>query len=361
MNKKGILFTITTILLLGSMIFIVSNYVKKSDRVKYVIQESYTADRLRYIENDVASDFLDLINVTLMNITKNNNEVVLRFSNFGKIPRVALKSNLSEYEQFLEDNYSKLINTEIKLTNFNQNMTFRGYNSTFVLYEGGKDVNLDVFTQDYSNIKNINLTLEINVNISNSFCPSNDAPGNPQVHLIVCYNGQKKLDCIRRLKTSGTCASQGFYVKPQGIEPNERVDVEFCEYNNDQGTLRVNSSSGLTAEITNLRYTYNAINRQTWLETSESNLYLNPRFGNLVKNNSILLGEESYYKYTASNQGCRKAGLTCAGFCQSLGYEDGTCRENVQQCIINDETNEAGGNQYCTEGPSSDTCCCDAD
>src|SRR3990170_5463646 len=48
---------------------------------------------------------------------------------------------------------------------------------------------------------------------------------------------------------------------------------------------------------------------------------------------------------------------TCTAYCSSLGYSQGTCRRNVNQCNSNGETNEPGGNQYCTSGPNT-TCCC---
>ncbi len=49
----------------------------------------------------------------------------------------------------------------------------------------------------------------------------------------------------------------------------------------------------------------------------------------------------------------------CDIYCQSLGtYITGTCRENIQQCTVNDEIYESGGDLYCTGGASEDTCCC---
>jgi len=49
---------------------------------------------------------------------------------------------------------------------------------------------------------------------------------------------------------------------------------------------------------------------------------------------------------------------SCASHCQSIGYSDGTCRRNPMRCLFNGETHEAGGDQYCTENPQADTCCC---
>lgn len=49
---------------------------------------------------------------------------------------------------------------------------------------------------------------------------------------------------------------------------------------------------------------------------------------------------------------------TCAQYCQSLLYSNGTCRGNSNQCKSNGQTYQSGGNQYCTGGSNADTCCC---
>ena len=49
---------------------------------------------------------------------------------------------------------------------------------------------------------------------------------------------------------------------------------------------------------------------------------------------------------------------SCSALCQSLGYTDGTCRQAQQTCAKKGEIYEVDGDQYCTKGPQSDTCCC---
>lgn len=50
--------------------------------------------------------------------------------------------------------------------------------------------------------------------------------------------------------------------------------------------------------------------------------------------------------------------ISCDSYCQSLDYTDGACRATQQTCSVYDEIYEAGGDQYCIEGPQVDTCCC---
>lgn len=49
---------------------------------------------------------------------------------------------------------------------------------------------------------------------------------------------------------------------------------------------------------------------------------------------------------------------TCSDYCQGEGYSSGICRQDAAVCTANGETHESGGDQYCTGGPSEDTCCC---
>ncbi len=50
--------------------------------------------------------------------------------------------------------------------------------------------------------------------------------------------------------------------------------------------------------------------------------------------------------------------MTCNSYCQLEGYRGGICRNHWRACLFNGETHESGGDQYCTGGPSADTCCC---
>lgn len=48
---------------------------------------------------------------------------------------------------------------------------------------------------------------------------------------------------------------------------------------------------------------------------------------------------------------------SCNDYAVQQGYIIGTCRQNTQQCIINEEIYLIVGDVYCTGGLSADTCC----
>src|SRR3989344_624390 len=50
--------------------------------------------------------------------------------------------------------------------------------------------------------------------------------------------------------------------------------------------------------------------------------------------------------------------ISCAGQCGFEGYGDGVCRQSPSKCTQNGETHSPTGDQYCTGGAQSNTCCC---
>jgi len=78
------------------------------------------------------------------------------------------------------------------------------------------------------------------------------------------------------------------------------------------------------------------------------------------KDNSIYQNEGwSELRWLRVNKTSEDSFLTsCAGVCGYNGYSDGVCRQEPSKCNQNGETNVVAGDQYCTGGAQSDTCCC---
>ena len=49
---------------------------------------------------------------------------------------------------------------------------------------------------------------------------------------------------------------------------------------------------------------------------------------------------------------------SCAGRCGFEGYGNGICRQSEPKCVQNGDTYFASGDEFCTGGAQSDTCCC---
>jgi prepilin-type N-terminal cleavage/methylation domain-containing protein len=52
---------------------------------------------------------------------------------------------------------------------------------------------------------------------------------------------------------------------------------------------------------------------------------------------------------------------SCNEYAIQQGYEHGTCRKDEKTCKKQNETYLVGGDTYCTDGPSVDTCCAEAE
>lgn len=77
----------------------------------------------------------------------------------------------------------------------------------------------------------------------------------------------------------------------------------------------------------------------------------------LWQQNASRNGQVSLVSRFADWQGGVIVPSSCTAFVVSLGYSQGTCRQNTVQCKHNGEVYESGGDILCTGGSSADTCC----
>lgn len=72
-----------------------------------------------------------------------------------------------------------------------------------------------------------------------------------------------------------------------------------------------------------------------------------------TRNNSVVLST-----YFTNWKPASPPNIFCSDYCQSISYTTGVCRNSAAHCTTNGETNEPGGDIYCTS-PSANRCCCD--
>ncbi|MDP3973696.1 MAG: prepilin-type N-terminal cleavage/methylation domain-containing protein [Candidatus Daviesbacteria bacterium] len=69
----------------------------------------------------------------------------------------------------------------------------------------------------------------------------------------------------------------------------------------------------------------------------------------------------TYHTAWTNQVGGGAPAVSCGTYCQSLTnplYVGGACRATTAICSANGEVYESGGDSFCTEGASADTCCC---
>jgi hypothetical protein len=299
MNKHGYIFSIITILMLLSLSFLAYSAINKVKAFGMISSESFISSKLNFIESDIASDYISIIGVDLLNITRDSeaNEIILEFDHLGNIPRSLTGNRLTNFKDFIENTFSRLITTNITLSNLDTNMTFVPYNTTFNFIDNSTV--LDIYTQDYANIKKIYVELSLDKNFTNENCPDNNNPSDPEVHVKMLYNETPLLDCTRNREVGPSNCGQS---KFSASQLSDSADVYFCDPTgvpgNPQapGTLRIESDE-VNIEITHFTYIYNLIDEKTSLE-SDGKIRLDPMIGDILKESSgILLAEEGYHKF----------------------------------------------------------------
>jgi len=183
MNKRGILFTIVTIFLLTSVFLLSSSYVKRNKLHQDIVSEAAIAEKARFIHEDIVTDFMNLLDITLDQIVRNSTSVNLRFTNFSTIGEsTTYSTDLSTYEAFIQGTFSNLTNTIITLESFTPMLSFYPYNSTIEIHPAY----LQLYTRDYTRLNYIYIELRLNqTNLTVSSQPTDDAAGNPLLKLNI--------------------------------------------------------------------------------------------------------------------------------------------------------------------------------
>ena len=187
-NKRGILFTIATILLVIPLFLFSYNSLQNTNQI-YLSPGS----RLRYIESDIALDYFELIGIDF-----DFNGEIMNFSvNISE--DVDYDVLLSNYQNFIETTYSNKINTEINLIDLTSNLR-----SSFC------DVNYNIsntemfITLGDCGLDELHFVIDINkdhTDVIETDNPSSDGESYPKAYITVnsqndhqIMNQQKYLD-----------------------------------------------------------------------------------------------------------------------------------------------------------------------
>ena len=281
MNKRGFLFTIISLIVLISILVYVIAY---QNRIKK-FNELDNLNTLRYYEDDIVNKaYTDLLNINLVNISKNSNTLI----NFSKLGLYSGNRNqqgiMNNYRTFVIGDYSRLNNINVSFNNFAPEFFIRPYNSKFIL----GNINLTVFNPNYTQIQRINIDITVNetLDTDNSQKPSQDPVGIPiKVRFIrksgtVIYDEDRNQDATENnapfrlsFKTSNPPIQHDF----------SEVNVKFGNYG--QNGMLIVSVNNLEGEITRFEIYYNNANSRIVIDT-ESNLKIND------KETRIILAQE---------------------------------------------------------------------
>ncbi|MBI2135625.1 hypothetical protein HYU06_00980 [Candidatus Woesearchaeota archaeon] len=287
-NRKGVLFTVVTILLLISLFLVTKAFLDRSIELDKTIVDYQNIEKLAYIEDDVVSNsYADLLKISLNRIRRDTNFVNITFNSLGMInPNIGHIKLMQDYRDFIVNNYSAFSNVQIAFTDFSSNFSIFPYNATYRL-NGSR---LYLYNPNHENLVKISLQARVtedNVNKNGNNTPANSASGKIIEVKIVDKDGEALLGTDTRI-LSPTASNLPFYTSFNTTNaPN--ISVYFGQFEDRNGTLLVRTDF-MTANITSITLTYNVTNEKVYL--GAGNLTIVNRVIAVNKATEIVLAEE---------------------------------------------------------------------
>ena len=257
---RGFMFTITTLLLLSSLSVFSSFYLTMSQENQNSIPVTSVASRIGYLENDIANDYFDLLGIDFKKIERGSSmeidfeEVYTLYS--GK----TYTQTLNDYEDFVENTYAGLTNSEIELE-LSQSFTVVPYNISF--QSNGEFFYL--YTDSPDEIQAIEIEVRTDkFNATGSGFPATENNDYPTMTVIIKdVNETTILSQSPQLNPSN--AHDPFYVI---FSDGSEVNVRFGNYEK-AGTLIV-EANGLIANISMLEMDYDLTDENVFIRADGS-------------------------------------------------------------------------------------------
>jgi len=242
-SKKGFLFSTISLTLLALLLLFSSLYAKEIHSRSNRSVDEFKLIREEFIEKEIAYNFLNILNISYKNSTITDKNTSIYFSKFTNLGVINLNI-LDKYEKFLEGNYSKKINQEIDLSDFNPSFYIYPFESLWSVNE----TNITILTSENNNIERIEITLKINSSISSNITPTEDSSGSFLYIKIIDPEGNK-------FNFEGLLNRSDTDNEIKVLNSTNYLSINYGNINQN-GTLSI-TTEGLSADIYNFSVTYN--------------------------------------------------------------------------------------------------------
>ena len=329
MNKRGFVFTIVTLFLFLALLSLSYSYFTRGKTTQEMIALSAMGSKVHYIEDNIATSYWDILNISLANLTKNkengvNETLVLYFDKFMTLPQnPEMDTEMMNYTNITRDRLVPLWNTEVAFeggldgNSLDGNFTLIPYNSEF--FSTTNEIVITTDPGEYRKIKSIRVDIEVPIGSEDTGVivsrPVNDSAAT-LTNITINWTGllantitrfefvTVQLNPDDGINVSGAPGGGNKFYILSSLEPLIRFNVEFGKYGvgavgGKRGTLRLTyqtTNQIYTAKVARLEIVYFTINETTKLQT-ESVVFINPKVGSITKRGPIILVEEGYYKY----------------------------------------------------------------
>jgi len=292
MNKRSILFTVTTILLFLSLLLLAQAYKDRTHQLEEDATIRMTAEQLAYAEDDVISGvYRDLLPTTL-HVIERGSTIILKFNLTPLSIDNQQEKMFEQYNDFIRSNYSLSGNLNITLINFNNSFRILPYDTLFVL--NGSE--LTIRNPDYTDI--VSVTVDVLIDLDNdtkwvNFTPSDSLGGLP---ITVTYYDEEgdeiyvhSAELPPTTDNDDVLGRQFYQSFTSGNASLGYIDTKFGLVNGATGIFQVRVVN-ITANITSLELEYTADPDRVILRGG--NISIASKIGGIRKNTEIILAEE---------------------------------------------------------------------
>lgn len=280
-NKKGLMFTIMTVLLFFSLFVFSKTYLERSEEFKYTLVQTSIPEKMRYVEDDVISNiYSDIIDLNITAIERSGGSLFINFSDANIIYfQNSLNYNvkMQNYQSFMEGNYATLQNLDISLTNFGANFSIEPYQSVFDIDED----NL-LILNNASKLQEISFVVKINES-EYSTLNENINSGSETIKITVLNstNDQIHQDIYSLDPSAESTITLSF--------GSDDLIVQFGNFDiYPDSTLKI--ETGLYTELSEMSFSYVEESETTVIKGG--NLTINNAINNISKVTEIILVEE---------------------------------------------------------------------
>jgi hypothetical protein len=239
------------------------------------------AGRMGYLENDIANDYFDLLGVGFKKIERGSSMEI----DFGEVYTLysgkTYTQTLNDYEDFVENTYAGLTNSEIELE-LSQNFTVAPYNISF--QSNGEFFYL--YTDSPDEIQSIEIEVRTDkFNATGSGFPATENSDYPTITVIIKdVNETTILSQIQQLNPNNV--HDPFYVI---FSDGSEVNVRFGNYEK-AGTMIVEASD-LIANISMLEMDYGLTDENVFIR-ADGNYSVDMSVGDMSKTGYLVLFKE---------------------------------------------------------------------
>lgn len=263
-SKKSILFSLMALILLLPVFIVSTLHLENNEKQNSHANKYIYAQRIKYIEDDIASDILDLLNY---NATLKRESGINQIK-FNNITLLDPSPKLQDYEDFIENKYSGMINNNVEI-----NVT----NTSSLMDINNMNLSVRNYSFELNNITNIyNLTLHIKAlepyTLNDTSMPGND-PDGINVNIIVENNYDERV--IERQMTLNINESNSLFVAKNNMT---NVTVGLSNY-----LLNITSTINTRVELLDIGFGHNRS-----VELSSGNISI-PEYLGISKKSRIVL------------------------------------------------------------------------